>query len=107
MPADPNHDERAVCLLKSDTVFELSAFPNPVPANEKRGRTTIRWSTPDACPGKVYVSINGKEELLFAGGRNGVATANWIEARCTYEFRLYDSDHTRLLDKISVTRAIE
>jgi tRNA (mo5U34)-methyltransferase len=107
MPADPNHDERAICILKSDAVFELSASPNPVPVSEKLGRTTIRWSTPDACPGKVYVSINGQEELLFAGGRKGVATANWIEAGSTYEFRLYDSDRSRLLDKISVTVAIE
>jgi tRNA (mo5U34)-methyltransferase len=106
-PADPNHDERAICILKSDAVFELSAAPNPVPVDEKRGSTRIRWSMPDACPGKVYVSINGQEELLFAGGHKGVATANWIEAGGTYEFRLYDSDHTRLLDKISVTTAIE
>jgi tRNA (mo5U34)-methyltransferase len=107
MPADPNHDERAICLLESDAVFELSAFPNPVPAGEKTGRTTIRWSTPDACSGKVYVSIDGKEEMLFAGGRNGVATADWIQAGRIYEFRLYDSDRTRLLDKISVFRATQ
>jgi hypothetical protein len=105
-PADPNHDERAVCLLKSDAVFELSAFPNPVPVGEKMGKTTIRWSTPDACPGKVYVSIDGKEEQLFAGGQKGVASANWIEPGRSYEFRLYDSDRTRLLDKIGVTTAI-
>jgi tRNA (mo5U34)-methyltransferase len=107
MPADPNHDERAFCILKSDAVFELSASPNPVRVGVKAGRTTIRWSTPDACPGKVYVSTNGQEELLFAGGRNGIATADWIEAGCTYEFRLYDSDRTRLFDKIRVTTAIE
>jgi hypothetical protein len=71
------------------------------------GRTTIRWSTPDACPGKLYVSIDGKEEVLFAGGHKGVATADWIEAGCTYEFRLYDSARTRLFDKISVTTAID
>jgi hypothetical protein len=106
-PADANHDERAVCILKSDAVFKLSASPNPVPVREKMGRTTIRWSTPDACPGKLYVSIGGQEEVLFAGGRQGVATANWIEAGCTYEFRLYDSERTRLLDKITVTTAVE
>jgi hypothetical protein len=107
MPADPKHDERAICILKNDAAFELSASPNPVPVGEKAGKTTIRWSTPDACPGKVYVSLNGQEELLFAGGRNGVATANWIKAGCSYEFRLYDSDRSRLLDKISVTTATE
>ena len=106
-PADPNHDERAVCLLKSDAVFELSALPNPVPVSQKMGTTTIRWSTPDACPGNVYVSIDGKKESLFAAGRKGVATANWIEAGRTYEFRLYDSDRSRVLDKIRVTTSIE
>jgi hypothetical protein len=104
-PADPNHDERALCVLKSNAVFELSASPNPVPVGEKMGKTTIRWSTPDASPGKIYVSINGKEELLFAGGRQGVATADWIEAGGTYDFRLYDSEHARLFDQIRVTGA--
>ena len=106
-PADPNHDERGICILKSDAVFDLSASPNPVPVGEKAGTTTIRWSTPDASPGKVYVSINGQEELLFAGGRRGAETADWIEAGSTYEFRLYDSDRTRLFDKITVVRATE
>jgi hypothetical protein len=105
-PADLTHDERAVCILKSNAIFELSASPNPVPGGGKMGKTTIRWSTPDARPGKVYVSINGREELLFAGGRRGVATANWIEAGSTYEFRLYDSDRTRLFDTISVAAAV-
>jgi tRNA (mo5U34)-methyltransferase len=107
MPSDPNHDERAVCVLKSNAVFELSASPNPVPVGEETGKTTIRWSTPDASPGKVYVSIDGKEELLFAAGRQGTAIAPWIEAGSTYEFRLYDSDHARLFDEISVTTAIQ
>jgi tRNA (mo5U34)-methyltransferase len=106
MPADPNHDERAICLLQSDAVFELSALPNPVPVSEKIGTTTIRWSTPDACAGQVYVSTDGRKESLFAAGRKGVATANWIEAGRTYEFRLYDSDRSRVLDKISVTTSI-
>ena len=107
MPADPNHDERAICLLKSDAVFEVSALPNPVPVSGKFGTTTIRWSTPDACPGKVYVSVDEKKESLFAAGSKGVATANWIEAGRTYEFRLYDSGRSRVLDKIRVMTSIE
>ena len=106
-PADPNHDERAFCVLESRTMIGLSAVPNPVPVGENVGQTIIRWNTADAGPGQVYVCIDGKEELLFAGGCQGVATANWIEAGRTYEFRLYDSDRTRLLDKISVTTAIQ
>jgi tRNA (mo5U34)-methyltransferase len=104
-PSDPNHDERAVCVLKSNALIEICAFPNPVPACEKIGTTTIRWDTADAGDGKVYVATNGQEESLFAGGRQGVATADWIQAGSTYEFRLYDSSHARLLDKVSVTQA--
>jgi tRNA (mo5U34)-methyltransferase len=106
-PADPNHDERVFCVLKSNAIIELSAFPNPVSVGEKMGMTTIQWNTADAGDGKVYVSIDGQTESLFAGGRQGVATANWIQPGSTYEFRLYDSGHTRLLDKISVTAAKE
>jgi len=106
-PADPNHDERVFCVLKSNAIMEISASPNPVPVSEKMGMTTIRWNTAGAGDGKVYVSIDGQKESLFAGGRQGVATANWIQAGFTYEFRLYDSSHARLLDKISVASAIE
>jgi tRNA (mo5U34)-methyltransferase len=106
-PGDPNHDERAFCVLRSNAILGLSASPNPVPPGEKIGKTTIRWSTPDASPGKIYVSIDGQKESLFAGGPQGVAAANWIAAGSTYEFRLYDSEHTRLFDKIAVTKAVQ
>ena len=106
-PGDPNHDERVFCVLKSNAITEISASPNPVPLGEKMGMTTIRWNTASSGDGKVYVSIDGQRESLFARGRQGFATANWIQAGFTYEFRLYDSSHTRLLDKTSVTLAIE
>jgi len=106
-PADPNHDERALCVLKSNAVFGLSACPNPVPAGEKMDKTTICWSTVDGSPGKIYVSVSGREESLFAGGCQGTATADWIEEGSIYEFRLYDSDHSRLLDKVVVTKATQ
>jgi tRNA (mo5U34)-methyltransferase len=104
-PGDPNHDERVFCVLQSNAIIEINAFPNPVPASEKVGTTTIRWNTADAGDGKVYVSTDGQEESLFARGRQGVTTADWIQAGSTYEFRLYDSSHARLLDKVSVTQA--
>jgi len=47
--------------------------------------------------GKVYVSIDNPEELLLPP-RARVLPCNWVD-RPQYEFRLYDSDHTRLLDK--------
>jgi tRNA (mo5U34)-methyltransferase len=103
-PADPNHDERAFCVLKSNAILDLSAFPNPVPVGEGMGRTTILWSTANGSPGKVYVSINGQQEALFAAGRQGIATANWIQIGSTYEFRLYDEDRSKLLASVAVTR---
>jgi hypothetical protein len=103
-PADPQRDERAFCLLEKRPPV-LSADPNPVPAGEEPGKTTICWDTCDGSIGKVFVSINGGEELLFADGRRGTALAHWIEARSNYEFRLYNSDHTELLAKVTVMRA--
>jgi hypothetical protein len=79
----------------------LSASPNPVPAGQGPGQTTISWKSVD---GKVYVSSNGREELLFAGSPRGSQQANWIEAGSTHEFRLYDADHNKLLTKVTVTR---
>src|SRR6476660_10139612 len=79
----------------------LSASPTPVPAGEGLGQTTISWKSVD---GKIYVSTNGREELLFAGSPRGSQQANWIEAGSTHEFRLYDSDHKELLAKVTDTK---
>jgi hypothetical protein len=79
----------------------LSASPNPVPAGEGRGLTTISWKSVD---GRVYVSKNGREEVLFGGSPRGSQQANWIQAGSTHEFRLYDADHKQLLVKVTVTR---
>ena len=81
----------------------LSASPNPVPAGEGRGLTTISWKSVD---GRVYVSKNGREEVLFGGSPRGSQQANWIQAGSTHEFRLYDADHN-LLAKVTVTRVEE
>jgi hypothetical protein len=83
----------------------LTAFPNPVPAADGVGKTMISWNIANAGAGKVYVSIDDRQELLFASAQQGSAAANWIRTGSTYEFRLYDSDHTRLLDKVVVTTA--
>jgi hypothetical protein len=82
----------------------LSASPNPVPAGEGRGLTTISWKSVD---GRVYVSTNGREEVLFGGSPRGSQPANWIQAGSTHEFRLYDADHKQLLAKVTVTRVDE
>jgi hypothetical protein len=82
----------------------LNACPNPVPAGEGPGQTTISWNSVD---GKIYVSENGRDEMLFAGSPRGAQEANWIEAGSRYEFRLYNADHTELLAKIAVTRTMQ
>lgn len=82
---------------------DLAAFPNPVPAGDGVGKTMVLWNVANAVAGKVYVSIDDREELLFASAQRGSVAANWIRTGSTYEFRLYDSDHTPLLDKVVVT----
>jgi hypothetical protein len=79
----------------------LSASPNPVPAGEGPGQTTVSWKSVD---GKVYVSTNGRKERLFADSPLGSQQASWIEAGSTHEFRLYNADHKELLAKVTVTR---
>lgn len=83
----------------------LTASPNPVPAGDANGRTTISWDAKGESIGKVYVSVNKSEERLFALGRHGSSSANWIQAGSSYEFRLYNSDRTKLLDRVIVTKA--
>ena len=83
----------------------LNANPNPVPAGEGLGTTIISWDTGDESVGKLYVSKDGGQESLMASGRRGSATADWIGTGIRHEFRLYNSDHTKLLDKVAVTRA--
>ena len=102
-PADPERDERAFCLLRSERIPLVTASPNPVPAHKGTARTLISWSTGTTVPGSVYVSIDGQQELLFATSPRGSAPANWIQPGCAYEFRLYDSNHIQLLDKVDVT----
>jgi hypothetical protein len=80
----------------------LTAFPNPVPPGEGLGRTTISWNSVD---GKIYVSVDEGNEVLFADLPYGSLEAHWIGESSSYEFRLYNSDHTELLDKVVVTRS--
>jgi tRNA (mo5U34)-methyltransferase len=100
-PADPDRDERAFYFLQR-VEPTLSASPNPVPPGDRLGKTTISWSG-----GKVYVSMNGGKESLFGVRRQGSNVASWIQTRSSYEFRLYNSDHTELLAKLTVTKATQ
>ena len=88
-------------VLVTKIAPSVSALPNPVPAGEGPGQTTVSWNSVD---GKVYVSSDGREEQLFAGSPRGSQQANWIETGSTHEFRLYNADHNQLLAKLTVTR---
>jgi hypothetical protein len=105
-PADPKRDERAFCLLEKRPA-SLTASPNPVPIGDGVGKTTVTWDTADGSIGKVFVSINNAQEVLFADGRRGSAPAHWIETGSNYEFRLYNSDRTELLATLVVTRSAQ
>src|SRR6266404_8277156 len=87
-------------VIITKMALSLSASPNPVPASEGPGKATITWNSVD---GKIYVSVNGREEMLFAGSPRGAQEANWIEAGSHYEFRLYNAQHKELLAKVIVT----
>jgi hypothetical protein len=80
----------------------ITAWPNPVPAGKGSGKTTLSWNSVD---GNIHVSVNGGDEMLFAGSPRGSQDATWIETGSTYEFRLYNSDHKELLAKVAVTRS--
>lgn len=82
----------------------IHAGPNPVPAGSGPGTTKIKWTTGDGSDGKVFVSADGAQETEFASGPSGSSEFNSIQTGVTYEFRLYNSDHTKQLDKITVTR---
>jgi hypothetical protein len=82
----------------------ITASPNPVPASQGPGTTTITWDTGDGGAGQVYVSTDGGPEVIFASGPPGSAAAPWIEAGKTFEFRLYaGTEHVKMLSKTQVT----
>ena len=106
-PNDPDRDQRAFCTLRSKALPWIMALPNPVPKGEAIGRTTILWNAGAESDGKVYVSRNGGEESLFAAESHDSCVANWIQTGSSYEFRLYNSDHAKLLDKVVVSKATQ
>jgi hypothetical protein len=85
--------------LNPNPTAAISAGPNPASA----GTTTIKWTTGDGTNGKVFVSAAGGQESEFASGPSGSSDAPSLQAGVTYEFRLYNSDHTKQLAKITVT----
>jgi hypothetical protein len=84
----------------------ITASPNPVPAGEGLGTTTITWNTGDGTVGQVYVSVDGGPESAFDSGLSRSSAAPWIQAGKRYEFRLYaGTEHATVLAKTEVSRS--
>lgn len=81
----------------------LRADPNPVPAGNPNGTTTISWATGSDGVGDVYVVAGGNEKL-FGSGSEGSQDAPWIRPGST-EFRLYSQADHKLLARLTVTMA--
>jgi hypothetical protein len=59
---------------------------------------TLAWSTGDGADGRVYLSVNGGPERLFAEGSSGSLATPRIAKGDVQKFRLYTgSDSTVLL----------
>jgi hypothetical protein len=56
IPSATSADEIPVHRLST---AHLSASPNPVPAPNRFGRTTISWNTGDGSEGRIYLSQGG------------------------------------------------
>lgn len=83
----------------------ITASPNPVPAGQGNGSTTIRWKTSgQLIPVVVYVVQDSATEVKFAEGVEGAAEAPWIVAGSKYEFRLYAGSARKLIGNVEVTR---
>lgn len=83
----------------------ITATPNPVPAGEGFGTTSISWTSGSAQAAEVYVAIGSEPAKLFDKGPSGTREAPWIGAGPTYFFRLYQvGDHSKPLAVVEVTR---
>lgn len=90
----------------TNTAASIAATPNPVPAGEADGKTTVTWKMSDGSNGQVYVKVDGAAESLFAAAPQGSQDADWIKTGSTYEFRLYKgADHAEMVSSVTVTRA--
>ena len=80
-------------IVAKEVAVNVNASPNPVPVGEGLGRTTISWESVD---GKIYVAESGRDEVLFADSPRGSQEVDWIDEISSYDFRLYNSDRTKL-----------
>lgn len=88
-PAAEREPDRELAEAASTACYSITASPRRVPLyGEPLGTTRICWETPSG-DAEVWVSMDGGEEKLFAGGPNGCQLAGWIQAGYTYTFTLY------------------
>ncbi|HYU18952.1 MAG TPA: YfhO family protein [Chloroflexota bacterium] len=81
----------------------MKVAPDPLPAGS--GPVSVAWSTAAEAVGQVWVSQDGRPEVLFAEGRSGSQAAAWVSAGVTYDFRLYAGrERATLLDDVTVER---
>jgi hypothetical protein len=83
----------------------LQADPNPVPAGNPDGKTTITWNTSSNDVGEVWVGDPANEKL-FATGAKGSQEAAWIKPGST-EFRLYTQADHKLMAQLTVTMSTD
>lgn len=84
----------------------ITATPNPVPAGNGPGKTTISWDTGgDGAIVDVYLTVDGKDQKLFATHSKNSINVDWISAGPVYEFTMYPTgDRTKPLGSVKVTR---
>ena len=84
----------------------ITATPNPVPAGDGPGITTIAWNTGgDGSVVDVYLSIDGGAEKLFGTHSKDSKQIDWILPGRVYEFRMYPTgEHDTPLGSVKVTR---
>ncbi len=79
----------------------LKADPNPVPAGNAPGKTTITWQTGSEAEADIYY-FDGNTENLFATGAKGSKVADFIQPGSN-EFRFYNKGEHKLVTQLIVT----
>jgi hypothetical protein len=105
--ANKQHSELlgcAVVIALAPGTSVIAAFPRDVVLlPEQLGRATITWTADGVETAQIYVSLNGADETLFAGGPAGRQDAPWIQAGATYEFKMYKGlEHKELLGTVTI-----
>jgi hypothetical protein len=101
---NPEAEANVSAASPAASAATITASPNPVSVGEGPGTTTVTWNTGDGSAGQVFVSEGGAPDRMFASGPTGSASAPWIQAGTTFEFRLYaGTEHAKVLAKTQVT----